>query len=126
MKVKYKDRIYPVLAIDFEGIIIRKGEPSVIVKENDGCIPLSECELIYSNDNVKPIKYNDGEPCIHTGCLSHQTHPCEGCGRIGGKGIIYEADYDAEIEHFRSKVMQNLTQDLGIPKYYLENICKSK
>jgi hypothetical protein len=25
----------------------------------------------------------DGEPCDHPGCLSHQTHPCEGCGRIG-------------------------------------------
>lgn len=26
----------------------------------------------------------DGEPCDHRGCLSHVTHPCEGCGRIGG------------------------------------------
>lgn len=27
----------------------------------------------------------DGEPCDHPGCLSHRSHPCEGCGRIGGK-----------------------------------------
>jgi len=27
----------------------------------------------------------DGEPCKHVGCLSHRTHPCEGCGRIEGK-----------------------------------------
>lgn len=27
----------------------------------------------------------DGEPCGHRGCLSHLSHPCEGCGRIGGK-----------------------------------------
>jgi len=27
----------------------------------------------------------DGEPCGHKGCLSHVTHPCEGCGRIGGR-----------------------------------------
>jgi len=26
----------------------------------------------------------DGEPCNHTGCLSHLSHPCDGCGRIGG------------------------------------------
>ena len=23
----------------------------------------------------------DGEPCSHPGCISHHTHPCEGCGR---------------------------------------------
>jgi len=26
----------------------------------------------------------DGQPCGHPGCLSHRTHPCEGCGRIAG------------------------------------------
>lgn len=26
-----------------------------------------------------------GEPCDHPGCLSHVTHPCEGCGRVAGK-----------------------------------------
>ena len=28
------------------------------------------------------ILYKDGEPCSHLGCQSHQTHPCEECGRI--------------------------------------------
>lgn len=27
----------------------------------------------------------DGEPCKHPGCLNHLSHPCEGCGRIGGR-----------------------------------------
>jgi hypothetical protein len=27
----------------------------------------------------------DGVPCKHPGCLSHLSHPCEGCGRIGGR-----------------------------------------
>jgi len=37
------------------------------------------------------IKYKSGEPCKeHRGCLNHITHPCEGCGRIAGKGIIYQ------------------------------------
>ena len=26
----------------------------------------------------------DGVACSHPGCLSHVTHPCEGCGRIAG------------------------------------------
>lgn len=29
----------------------------------------------------------DGEPCYHPGCLSHVTHPCEGCGRIAGRRV---------------------------------------
>ena len=29
----------------------------------------------------------DGEPCSHAGCLSHVSHPCEGCGRIAGKPV---------------------------------------
>lgn len=27
----------------------------------------------------------DGVPCGHPGCLSHISHPCEGCGRVGGR-----------------------------------------
>jgi len=30
-------------------------------------------------------RYRDGEPCHHLGCLSHVSHPCEGCGRVAGK-----------------------------------------
>jgi hypothetical protein len=30
-------------------------------------------------------RLRDGEPCKHPGCLKHVTHPCEGCGRIGGQ-----------------------------------------
>ncbi len=29
----------------------------------------------------------DGEPCGHPGCLKHISHPCEGCGRIGGRKV---------------------------------------
>ena len=31
------------------------------------------------NDNL-----GTGIPCEHPGCLSHVSHPCEGCGRILG------------------------------------------
>lgn len=33
---------------------------------------------------------NENQPCSHTGCLHHISHPCEGCGRIGGKGSSFE------------------------------------
>ena len=47
LKVKYQNKIYDVLAIDFAGISICKGHPSVIIEENEGCVPLSDCEVIY-------------------------------------------------------------------------------
>ena len=28
----------------------------------------------------------DGEPCSHTGCRNHITHPCERCFRIAARG----------------------------------------
>lgn len=28
---------------------------------------------------------HEGMPCGEPGCLSHVTHPCEGCGRIAGR-----------------------------------------
>lgn len=34
-----------------------------------------------------PKQYADGEPCDHPGCLSHISHPCEGCGRRGGMKV---------------------------------------
>ena len=38
-------------------------------------------------EHRKAIEHiKEGEPCGHPGCLSHISHPCEGCGRIGGEG----------------------------------------
>jgi hypothetical protein len=36
------------------------------------------------------ILFENHQPCNHKGCLSHISHPCEGCGRIGGEGVVYE------------------------------------
>ena len=33
----------------------------------------------------KVAALRDGEPCGHPGCLSHVSHPCEGCGRVAGR-----------------------------------------
>ncbi len=38
----------------------------------------SEC-----SKNIKNLK--NLESCKHPGCLRHISHPCEKCGRIGGK-----------------------------------------
>ena len=36
---------------------------------------------------AKPDRFLEAyEACDHPGCLSQQTHPCESCGRIGGRG----------------------------------------
>lgn len=40
----------------------------------------------------------DGVPCKHAGCLSHISHPCEGCGRIGGRTMVYLSDVIAMAE----------------------------
>ena len=33
----------------------------------------------------------EGESCKHRGCLNHISHPCEGCGRIGGRYVLESA-----------------------------------
>jgi hypothetical protein len=30
----------------------------------------------------------DGEPCSHTGCIAHVSHPCELCGRTQARGPV--------------------------------------
>lgn len=47
----------------------------------------------------KPWK--DGVPCNHPGCFNHITHPCEGCGRIGGK---YPMDIIADLREANSQL----------------------
>ncbi len=44
---------------------------------------------------MREIKYFSGQPCNHNGCLSHVTHPCEGCGRKQGIGNVYYYPLDA-------------------------------
>src|ERR1019366_5691030 len=38
-------------------------------------------DAILASQPTAEQPYRDGEPCKHKGCLSHITHPCEGCGR---------------------------------------------
>lgn len=48
----------------------------------DECMHCDTSKLIDLIEDVKKLK--DGQPCKHSGCLNHISHPCEGCGRIGG------------------------------------------
>lgn len=36
---------------------------------------------VFVAEKVMGIRIQDGNPCSHAGCLSHVSHPCEGCGR---------------------------------------------
>jgi hypothetical protein len=49
-------------------------------------LPLGEVQSIpHEGIGKDGAIWKDGIPCKHPGCLSHITHPCEGCGRIGGR-----------------------------------------
>jgi len=52
-----------------------------------GCSECEVCEQVQPSamPTDSPVELADGEPCGHPGCLHHISHPCEGCGRIGGK-----------------------------------------
>lgn len=56
----------------------------------------------------------DGVPCSHPGCLSHRTHPCEGCGRVSGRrvppnpiALLLEAMGDR-----RAEIRRTITRDV--------------
>lgn len=53
---------------------------------------------------------SDGEPCSHTGCLSHISHPCEDCGRIGGITPAYDF---SELDDLDLISMQKQIRDSG-------------
>lgn len=48
----------------------------------------------YVLGNIILPEFKDGEPCNHKGCLNHISHPCEGCGRIGGSNKLTKEYYE--------------------------------
>jgi hypothetical protein len=52
------------------------------------------------SDTKQSAGLEDGKPCGHPGCLNHVSHPCEGCGRIGGR----EMERTAHAEEAPSKL----------------------
>jgi hypothetical protein len=58
----------------------------VLTYDDNTCSYLHDCgnpARFIGYDHSKTLR--DGEPCNHSGCLSHVGHPCEGCGRIAGQ-----------------------------------------
>lgn len=53
----------------------------------------------------------DGVPCDHPGCLSHISHPCEGCGRINGRNAPSPSSAVADDE-FEFSEMESGKHDL--------------
>lgn len=49
-------------------------------QEHYQIIPITSIHL-----SRKASTLRDGVACEHPGCLRHISHPCEGCGRIGGQ-----------------------------------------
>jgi hypothetical protein len=51
-----------------------------------------------SRREIEVPRFRDGVPCEHPGCLSHISHPCEGCGRIGG--VWFPRWYEEKLKRF--------------------------
>lgn len=71
----------------------------------------------------------DGEPCSHPGCLSHRSHPCEGCGRVGGQSARQDFNlFDKPVAF--SQRCAGCDKDLGDETYLWKegnkiiNLCK--
>lgn len=56
----------------------------------------------------------DGEPCTHKGCLSHISHPCEGCGRV--KGVMQKPKFQDGEKVLLDDVMVTIKEWSYIPK----------
>lgn len=82
------------IAPDFNEVII----PKVFKPRSAG---LSDLGVGTGDTCALPTRQlPDGVPCGHAGCLSHLSHPCEGCGRIGGRRPIYNMEDNAAQEKF--------------------------
>ena len=62
--------------------------------------------------NKTSKQLRDGEPCGHPGCLAHTSHPCEVCGRIGGR----MDDTDKKIEEMAKQLADEIF-DFGIDEH---------
>jgi hypothetical protein len=71
-------------------------------------------------------KFIPGVPCEHPGCLHHITHPCEGCGRIGGHWNNEEDDQSLPKEELELDSLDYLSYEpIKTPEELRENKEKS-
>ena len=67
----------------------------------------------------------DGVPCDHRGCLSHISHPCESCGRIGGKRLTPLTPDAAEGSEQIEKIIKEIASTSGVPAEKIGNAGKA-
>lgn len=65
------------------GVDISGSTVTVSVKPHDEQEAFARCE----KSPIVRERLGDGEPCDHPGCLSHVSHPCEGCNRVAGRVV---------------------------------------
>ncbi len=70
-----------------------------------------------SNKGLITERLGDGEPCIHSGCLSHISHPCEMCGRIAGYSRIKIFEDLDLIYYFAGSLYLKAFKDCAIEKH---------
>jgi len=71
------------------GEIGRVGALELLMKIGLVLTELDQDEMMTKLASLRKTQtFRDGEPCGHPGCLSHVSHPCENCGRIGGYNVI--------------------------------------
>jgi len=70
--------------------IIRAGYLCICIKCDQTFVATNDGSVWISNPyEITFNVYDDQEPCPHNGCLSHISHRCERCGRVGGKGVAW-------------------------------------
>ena len=62
------------------------------------------------------MKLSEGQPCDrHANCLSHISHPCEGCARIGGVSLPHIwGNYFTQLEAENKALLQFATLFYGM------------
>ena len=60
------------------------------------------------------MSLKDGQPCSHTGCPNHITHPCKECGRVAGKYTgIDIGKFETEL-HYLERILGALKRNMAI------------
>lgn len=116
VKVKSTGEIKNVLAIDYAGVCIRKGEPSVIVDENDGCLRMGDVEIL--SNSLKDVNALDYAISI---ILSYEMELRNSCDMLGinliergfCQGRIYKEALQ-RIDTLRKEVGKKFTSDSKI------------
>lgn len=81
-----------VLLADCGAVELKKWTKKRKASHSGRIIPKAKAEAIRAGWDKAAEVLPDGVPCGHPGCLSHVTHPCEGCGGIGGRQPATEAE----------------------------------